>query len=65
MKENIVTNYIKSSLQELSKVSWPTKSQAIKLTFIVFIFCMIMAVFIGGIDFGFNEAYTYLLTLTN
>ncbi|MFA5947882.1 MAG: preprotein translocase subunit SecE [Candidatus Gracilibacteria bacterium] len=65
MKENIVIDYIKSSFAELSKVSWPTKSQAVKLTFIVFIFCMLTAVVIGGLDFGFNKAYTYLLTLTN
>jgi len=64
MKENIVTNYIKSSLVELSKVTWPTKNQAIKLTMIVLGFCLVVAIILGVVDYGFNQGFTQLLKLT-
>ena len=63
MKENKITNYIKSSLQELTKVTWPTKNQAVKLTVIVLAFCLVFALFIAGIDFLANLGYTELLKL--
>ncbi len=64
MKENAVTNYVKQSFQELSKVTWPTKNQAIRLTVIVLVFCLIAALILAAIDFGFNELFSYLLKLT-
>jgi preprotein translocase subunit SecE len=63
LKENAVTRYIKGSLEELGKVTWPTKNQAVKLTVIVFVFVLIAAVFLTFVDFGFNWIYTYILTL--
>jgi len=64
MKENIVTNYVKSSFVELSKVTWPTKNQAVKLTMIVLGFCLIASLILGVVDFLFNEGFTQLLKLT-
>ncbi|MFC1616562.1 preprotein translocase subunit SecE, partial [Patescibacteria group bacterium] len=64
MKENALTSYIKSSFQELTKVVWPTKNQAIRLTIIVLIFCSIIALFLASFDFGFSKLFTYLLNLT-
>lgn len=63
MKENVVTNYIRSSFEELTKVTWPTKNQAVRLTIIVLILCLVVAVFLGALDYGFNLLYDYLLTL--
>lgn len=63
LKENAVTRYIKGSWEELEKVTWPTKNQAVKLTAIVFVFVLIAAVFLTVVDFGFNWIYTYILTL--
>lgn len=59
----MLTGYIKSSLEELGKVTWPTKNQAVQLTGIVFVFCLITALFLGALDFIFNELYSYLLKL--
>lgn len=64
MKENAVTNYLKGALEELTKVTWPTRNQAINLTIIVLVFCLIAAVFLGLVDLGFNELYTYLLKIS-
>lgn len=61
MKDNVVTNYVKSSFQELSKVTWPTKNQAVKLTIIVLVFCLISAFVFGAIDFLFTKGFQYLI----
>lgn len=61
----ILTNYIRSSFEELSKVVWPTKNQAVKLTIIVLVFCLIVAILLGVADYVFNYGYNYLLKLTS
>ena len=58
-----LTGYIKNSLEELGKVTWPTKNQAVQLTGIVFVFCLIAALFLGALDFVLNALYSYLLKL--
>jgi len=63
LKENAIVRYIKGCLEELSKVTWPTKNQAVKLTAIVFVFVLIAAISLTFVDFGFNWVYTYILTL--
>ena len=37
---------------ELGKVVWPTRREALKITGIVILFCTIVALFLGAIDFG-------------
>ncbi len=61
MKEAL-TKYLKTNFQELTKVVWPTKNQAIRLTVIVLIFCVIVAVFLGFMDFLFTKLYGYVIT---
>lgn len=61
MAFNSITNYVRGSFTELTKVVWPTKSQAVKLTIIVMVFCLISALFLGALDYGFNELYTFIL----
>lgn len=60
--KNAVSNYVKSSLEELSKVTWPTKQQAIKLTIIVFVFVLVFALFLGVFDYLFSQAHTFVIT---
>ena len=63
MKENIITKYVKTSFEELTKVTWPTKNQAIRLTGIVLAFCLLVVIFLTIVDYGFSELYNYLLKL--
>ncbi len=58
-----ILNYFKSNFEELTKVVWPTKNQAIRLTIIVMIFCIVVAIFLGFIDFGFGKIYTYVINI--
>ena len=63
MKNNVLVSYVKSSLEELTKVTWPTKNQAVRLTIIVLIFCVIIAVFLSVVDYLFSLGYNYLLNI--
>ncbi len=59
-----IANYFRNAFEELTKVTWPTKNQAVRLTIIVMIFCVVIALFLGFVDYGFNELYNYILSLT-
>ncbi len=61
---NTIKKYFKGSLEELTKVTWPTKNQAVKLTIIVLVFTVVVAVFLGFIDYLFNLLYNYLLNIS-
>jgi len=63
MKNSPVINFVRISFEELSKVVWPTKNQAVRLTIIVLIMCSIIAVVLGALDYGFNVLYQYVLNL--
>lgn len=65
MAKKALFGYFTNSWQELKKVTWPTKNQAIKLTGIVLGFCLVAALFLGLIDGAFSSGYKYLLNLTS
>ncbi len=46
-------NFFIESRDELRKVQWPTRSEAIYLTIVVIIVSGILALFLGGLDVGF------------
>lgn len=43
------------TIGELRKVSWPTREDALRMTKIVLVVVVIMAVFLGVVDFIFSE----------
>lgn len=63
MKQNALVSYLRESLEEFKRVTWPTRNQAIRLSAIVLVFVLVAAIFIGAIDFVFNLGYTQLLLL--
>jgi preprotein translocase subunit SecE len=46
-----LTNYIKESTAELKKVTWPTKKQTTNYTLLVIGISLVVATFIGVVDF--------------
>ena len=55
----MTTNYMGKVIQffkdvrvELSKVVWPSRREALKITGIVILFSLIVAVFLGLVDYG-------------
>ena len=43
--------FVRESLDELKKVTWPTRSEIIRLTITVIVISTVVGVFLGGIDF--------------
>jgi len=51
-----IVNFLKEVQLEVKKVNWPTREQTLKYTFIVIIFSVLVALFLGGLDVIFNNA---------
>jgi preprotein translocase subunit SecE len=47
---DFLKKYIQQVVQELKKVTWPTKEQTIEKTVLVIVVSGIVALYIGGID---------------
>ncbi|MBT7008242.1 MAG: preprotein translocase subunit SecE, partial [Candidatus Jacksonbacteria bacterium] len=48
--------------QELKKVTWPTREDLIKNTIAVIVVSLIVAAFLGGLDYLFNEGLFWVLS---
>jgi len=60
-KNNKITNYVRESFRELTKVTWPTKNQAVRLTIIVLSVCLVFAIALTVMDFAFGQGHNYLV----
>ena len=49
-----VLAYFQEARAELGKVDWPNRAQAIRLTVVVIVFSLVIAGFIGGVDYVFS-----------
>lgn len=61
MQKNIVLRYLSASIEELRKVTWPTKDQVARLTIITIIFSLLMATIFGALDYGLSEGFGWLI----
>jgi preprotein translocase subunit SecE len=51
---NKIINYIKSSIEEMKKVTWPTKKETYNYTLLVILISLGVAAFLGALDFIFS-----------
>ena len=56
-----LTNFIKETRQELNKVTWPSRDEVWQATLVVIFTTMLMALFIGMIDFVLSLVMRILL----
>ena len=49
--------YLKGSVAEIRKVTWPTRKEAAKLTFAVIIFSLAFSLLTSLTDFGINQLF--------
>jgi len=54
--------FLKEVWEELGKVTWPTRQEAIKMTLTVVVVSTAIAVFIGSLDFALTKFVGTLLT---
>jgi preprotein translocase subunit SecE len=50
-----VINFLKEARAELGKVTWPTRKELMESTVLVIVSVMAVSVFIGVVDFVFNQ----------
>ncbi|MDD3085418.1 MAG: preprotein translocase subunit SecE [Candidatus ainarchaeum sp.] len=56
-----LSNYFKESIAELKKVTWPSKKETYRYTFLILGISLLVAVFLGALDFIFNLGFTSLI----
>lgn len=50
-----VRRYFRESRIELRKVNWPSREQTTNLTIVVVVVCVVIALFLGGVDVLFTD----------
>ncbi len=50
-----IGNFVRESKQELKKVNWPTREETIRYTLFVIGFSVLLAAFLGVLDFVFIQ----------
>ena len=51
-----IISFIQEAKQELHRVEWPTREETIKLTLAVIFVSLIVAAYLGALDYGFTKA---------
>jgi preprotein translocase subunit SecE len=52
--------FYRDTMGELRKVSWPTRREAISLTWVVVIVMAVMSIFLGTLDFLFFRFFAFI-----
>ena len=58
---NKLINYIKASVEEMKKVTWPTKKETYNYTLLVIGISLVVAAFLGALDYIFNWGLELIL----
>ena len=56
-----IIQFLREVRVELSKVVWPSRREALKLTGVVILFSLIVAVYLGLVDFGLNRLLGFFI----
>jgi preprotein translocase subunit SecE len=57
-----VLRYLRDTRGELRKVTWPTREEALKLTYIVLGVTLVFAAFLGFLDWVFSQVFRLLFS---
>ena len=58
-QEAILGTGLRATLMELRRVVWPTRQELIRMTTVVVVTVVVIAIFITIIDFGLTKASTF------
>ena len=56
-----LSSFLQESKQELMRVNWPSREETIRLTTIVIVISLLIAFFLGALDFVFAYALERIL----
>jgi len=48
--------FLRETTDELKKVTWPSRQETIRLTFVVLAISVLVGLYVGGIDFVLTKA---------
>ncbi len=54
-------SFFPEAVEELKKAHWPTRQEALRLSIIVLIVCVVVGAILGALDYGFTRLLTDLL----
>lgn len=57
-----VRSFFLEARQESQRVNWPTLAETVRLTFMVVVMSLMVAAFLGFLDFLFTYGLTQLIT---
>ena len=57
--------FLKETRDELTKVTWPNRSEVTRLTFAVIVVSLLVAFYIGALDFGFTKGLQAVIAQAN
>ena len=60
---NPVTRYLRETLAELKKVTWPVRRDALQLTVLVLIVVVVSSLVLGSLDYLFAQLIRFIITL--
>jgi preprotein translocase subunit SecE len=58
-----IQRFWRETIGELRKVTWPTREEAWKMTRLVLVVMVIMALVLGVLDLAFSQLVTFLVSL--
>ena len=58
-----ITNYLKGVRGEVSRVSWPTRTEVISLTALILLLVVVLTLYIWGVDGVIQSVLGFLLQL--
>jgi preprotein translocase subunit SecE len=59
---NKLSNYVKNSVAEMKKVTWPTKKETYNYTLLVIGISLAVALFLGALDYIFSWGLNLVIT---
>jgi preprotein translocase subunit SecE len=62
--DNALVRYLKDTRAEIAKVTWPTREEGLRLTYVVLIVTTISAIVLFGVDSFFSLVIALLLQVT-
>lgn len=50
-----VSGYLREVRNELQKVTWPNRTEVLRLTLTIFIISAVVGAYVGALDYGFTK----------
>ena len=53
--------FLKEAKAEMTKVVWPSRKEVVRITIAVIILSLVVAAFLGVVDFGLTRLFEYVV----